>query len=183
MSEDGLRSRFTGLQTPPSSRLTDPRMLSTEEELTEAIHLGLGRQGEGQLQVMEDSDMKYSLGECQFLKNEAARLSFSQTVVAESEADEEQEGQDKTEPESEFHWRSVILGTLIGCVMAAQNVYFGLRNGSGFGDGIVAALVGYALIKTGMQCFKMKKFGLQEHVGTSTFTNSEFHRYTSPRNF
>lgn len=66
--------------------------------------------------------------------------------------------------ERDFTWRSVFVGTAIGCVLAAQNVYFGLRNGMSFGDGMVSAIIGYGMMKFLLKYIPMKPFELHEHV-------------------
>lgn len=69
-------------------------------------------------------------------------------------------------PPPAFTWRAVILGTFIGCILSAQNVYFGLRNGMSFGDGLVSSLVGYMLVKSFKHYFPStwRGFHLHEHV-------------------
>ena len=66
--------------------------------------------------------------------------------------------------ERPFPWRSVLLGTFIGSILAAQNVYFGLRNGLSFGDGMVSAIIGYGMVRLLMKFTNWEGFDIHEHV-------------------
>ena len=44
--------------------------------------------------------------------------------------------------------RSLLFGIFIGCIVAASNVYLGLMIGWGFGAGMIAAMLGFAAVKT-----------------------------------
>src|SRR5271169_480396 len=44
--------------------------------------------------------------------------------------------------------RSLVFGALIGCVATASNVYLGLMIGWGFGAGMIAAMLGFAAVKS-----------------------------------
>ena len=43
--------------------------------------------------------------------------------------------------------RSLVIGTLLGCVIAASNVYLGLKTGFTFGASLFGAILGYTIIK------------------------------------
>ncbi|KXN73602.1 OPT superfamily oligopeptide transporter [Conidiobolus coronatus NRRL 28638] len=47
----------------------------------------------------------------------------------------------------QFTWRAVIIGSLLGCVVAASNMYIGLKSGWTFGASIFGAILGFTLIK------------------------------------
>ena len=47
--------------------------------------------------------------------------------------------------ESQFTARAVIAGCLIGGVVSAMNIYFGLRTGWSIGGSLIAAILGYSL--------------------------------------
>lgn len=64
-----------------------------------------------------------------------------------------------TPNESQFTVRAVLIGCLIGGVVSAMNIYFGLRTGWGFGGSLIAAILSYSLF----QVMKPKKeFGILE---------------------
>ncbi|PWZ02295.1 OPT superfamily oligopeptide transporter [Testicularia cyperi] len=44
--------------------------------------------------------------------------------------------------------RSLVVGTLLGCVIAASNVYLGLKTGFTFGASLFGAIIGFSIIKT-----------------------------------
>ncbi len=62
-----------------------------------------------------------------------------------------------------FTWRAVIIGQLLGLVIAASNVYLGLKTGFTFGAGLFGALAGCALIKA------MVKIGIPARFGGAPF--------------
>ncbi|KAI9318787.1 OPT oligopeptide transporter protein-domain-containing protein [Dichotomocladium elegans] len=47
----------------------------------------------------------------------------------------------------QFTWRSSVLGSLLGCFVAASNMYLGLKVGFTFGAGIFGAIFSFALIR------------------------------------
>ncbi len=49
--------------------------------------------------------------------------------------------------EAQFTLRAVLAGCLIGGVVSAMNIYFGLRTGWGFGGSIIAAILSYSLFQ------------------------------------
>ncbi|CDH49999.1 oligopeptide transporter [Lichtheimia corymbifera JMRC:FSU:9682] len=53
---------------------------------------------------------------------------------------------DKTETH-QFTWRSCIIGSLLGCFVAASNTYLGLKVGFTFGAGIFGAIFSFAIIR------------------------------------
>lgn len=61
--------------------------------------------------------------------------------------------------ELQFTVRAVLVGCMIGGVVSAMNIYFGLRTGWGFGGSIIAAILSYSFF----QVFKPKRpFGVLE---------------------
>ncbi|KAI0218162.1 hypothetical protein L0F63_006563 [Massospora cicadina] len=46
-----------------------------------------------------------------------------------------------------FTWRAVIVGSMVGCVVAASNLYLGLKSGWVFGASIFGAILSYAILK------------------------------------
>jgi putative OPT family oligopeptide transporter len=55
--------------------------------------------------------------------------------------------------EAQFTLRAILAGCMIGGVVSAMNIYFGLRTGWGFGGSIIAAILSYSLF----QVLKPKK--------------------------
>lgn len=53
-------------------------------------------------------------------------------------------------PEETSHLtiRSLVVGTVLGCVIAASNVYLGLKTGFTFGASLFGAILGFSIIKT-----------------------------------
>ncbi|KAI8150115.1 OPT oligopeptide transporter protein-domain-containing protein [Fennellomyces sp. T-0311] len=51
------------------------------------------------------------------------------------------------EDEYQFTWRAAILGSVLGCFVAASNMYLGLKVGFTFGAGIFGAIFSFAIIK------------------------------------
>ncbi|KAI9495350.1 OPT oligopeptide transporter protein-domain-containing protein [Zychaea mexicana] len=51
------------------------------------------------------------------------------------------------EEETQFTWRAAILGSFLGCFVAASNMYLGLKVGFTFGAGIFGAIFSFAIIK------------------------------------
>jgi putative OPT family oligopeptide transporter len=49
--------------------------------------------------------------------------------------------------ELQFTFRAIITGCLIGGVVSAMNIYFGLRTGWGFGGSIIAAILSYSIFQ------------------------------------
>ncbi|KAI8365352.1 OPT oligopeptide transporter protein-domain-containing protein [Radiomyces spectabilis] len=49
--------------------------------------------------------------------------------------------------ESQFTWRSSIVGALLGCVVAASNTYLGLKIGWTFGASLFGAIFSFAILK------------------------------------
>jgi OPT family oligopeptide transporter len=47
----------------------------------------------------------------------------------------------------QFTWRATIIGSLLGCIIAASNMYIGLKSGWTFGSAIFGAIIGFAIIK------------------------------------
>ncbi|KAI0238509.1 hypothetical protein L0F63_006157 [Massospora cicadina] len=48
---------------------------------------------------------------------------------------------------SQFTWRSVIIGSLLGCIVASSNMYLGLKIGWTFSAGIFGAILGFGILK------------------------------------
>ena len=46
--------------------------------------------------------------------------------------------------ERQFTARAVVIGCLIGGIVSAMNIYFGLRTGWGFGGSLIAAILSYS---------------------------------------
>jgi hypothetical protein len=72
--------------------------------------------------------------------------------------------------------RSLVFGALIGCVAAASNVYLGLMIGWGFGAGMIAAMLGFAAVKSVStklpQRFGGGFFGPKENCSIQTSANA-----------
>ncbi|MFT7520089.1 MAG: OPT family oligopeptide transporter [Kiritimatiellia bacterium] len=76
--------------------------------------------------------------------------------------------------ELHFSWRAVITGCIIGSVVAAMNLYLGLRTGWSLGGSLIAAIAGFAVMgsltailpKMGFK--NVKKFGVLETNITQT---------------
>lgn len=51
------------------------------------------------------------------------------------------------EGELQFTFRAIFTGCLIGGVVSAMNIYFGLRTGWGFGGSIIAAILSYSIFQ------------------------------------
>ncbi|KAJ9085042.1 hypothetical protein DSO57_1017733 [Entomophthora muscae] len=49
--------------------------------------------------------------------------------------------------ETQFTWRSAVIGSLLGCVVASSNMYLGLKIGWSFSAGIFGAILGFAILK------------------------------------
>lgn len=63
------------------------------------------------------------------------------------------------ENESQFTIRAIIVGCLIGGVVSAMNIYFGLRTGWGFGGSLIAAILSYSIFQV---LSPKKAFGVLE---------------------
>ncbi|CAE6468068.1 unnamed protein product [Rhizoctonia solani] len=48
---------------------------------------------------------------------------------------------------SQLTWRAVIVGSLLGLIVGASNIYLGLKTGFTFGAGLFGAIFGFAIIK------------------------------------
>ena len=48
------------------------------------------------------------------------------------------------EGELQMTIRAILVGCLIGGVVSAMNIYFGLRTGWGFGGSLIAAILSYS---------------------------------------
>lgn len=46
-----------------------------------------------------------------------------------------------------FTWRAVLVGSLLGCIVGASNLYLGLKTGWAFGASIFGAILGFAILK------------------------------------
>ncbi|KAF9166840.1 hypothetical protein DFQ26_006690 [Actinomortierella ambigua] len=51
------------------------------------------------------------------------------------------------EEETQFTWRAAIVGSLLGCVVAASNLYVGLKIGWTFGASLWGAIFGFIILK------------------------------------
>ncbi|ELU44342.1 OPT domain-containing protein [Rhizoctonia solani AG-1 IA] len=51
------------------------------------------------------------------------------------------------EETAQLTWRAVIIGSLLGLIVGASNVYLGLKTGFTFGAGLFGAIFGFAIIK------------------------------------
>ncbi|KAI8811363.1 OPT oligopeptide transporter protein-domain-containing protein [Cladochytrium replicatum] len=73
---------------------------------------------------------------------------------------------------SEFTWRSAIVGSLLGCVVAASNFYLGLKVGWTFGASIFAAVFTFGILKPLSRLLPLalggRYFGPRENVTAQT---------------
>ncbi|CAE6526473.1 unnamed protein product, partial [Rhizoctonia solani] len=51
------------------------------------------------------------------------------------------------EESAQLTWRAVIVGSLLGLIVGASNIYLGLKTGFTFGAGLFGAIFGFAIIK------------------------------------
>ncbi|KAK9760141.1 hypothetical protein K7432_016137, partial [Basidiobolus ranarum] len=51
------------------------------------------------------------------------------------------------EEETEFTWRAAIIGSLLGCIVSASNLYLGLKIGWTFGASLFGAIFTFAIVK------------------------------------
>ncbi|KAK9767810.1 hypothetical protein K7432_002091 [Basidiobolus ranarum] len=76
------------------------------------------------------------------------------------------------EEEREFTWRSAIIGSLLGCVVAASNLYLGLKIGWTFGASLFGAIFTFAIVKSMSQvlptAFGGGYFGPKENCTAQT---------------
>ncbi|KAL1916348.1 uncharacterized protein VTP21DRAFT_5965 [Calcarisporiella thermophila] len=47
----------------------------------------------------------------------------------------------------QFSWRACFVGSFLGCIIAAANMYMGLRTGWGVGSGLFGAVLSFAILK------------------------------------
>ncbi|KAI8811822.1 OPT oligopeptide transporter protein-domain-containing protein [Cladochytrium replicatum] len=73
---------------------------------------------------------------------------------------------------SEFTWRSAIVGSLLGCVVAASNFYLGFKVGWTFGASIFAAVFTFGILKPLSRLLPLalggRYFGPRENVTAQT---------------
>ncbi|KAI8890666.1 OPT superfamily oligopeptide transporter [Backusella circina FSU 941] len=74
-------------------------------------------------------------------KTEYDFQSFTDEQVVVNEPDAQQV------EETQFTWRSAIIGSLLGCLVAASNTYLGLKIGWTFGASLFGAIFSFAIIK------------------------------------
>ena len=71
--------------------------------------------------------------------------------------------------ETQFSWRAVFAGCLLGSVVSAMNIYLGLRIGWSIGGSLIAAILGFAIFNTLFKAGIIKKaFGVLEVNITQT---------------
>ncbi|KAF8978514.1 hypothetical protein BGZ52_005930, partial [Haplosporangium bisporale] len=66
------------------------------------------------------------------------------SVEEEMEAEEEE----FIHEEHQFTWRAVIIGSLLGCVVAASNIYLGLKIGWTFGAALWGSIFGFLILSS-----------------------------------
>ncbi|KAG0345693.1 hypothetical protein BG004_003288 [Podila humilis] len=59
-----------------------------------------------------------------------------------------QENEEFPHEEHQFTWRAAIVGSLLGCVVAASNMYVGLKIGWTFGASLWGAIFGFIILKS-----------------------------------
>ncbi|KAF9430098.1 hypothetical protein BGZ76_000974 [Entomortierella beljakovae] len=67
----------------------------------------------------------------------------------------------------QFTWRAAIVGSLLGCVVAASNLYLGLKIGWTFGAALWGSIFGFLILKT-MSRFTGSIFGPKENTVCQT---------------
>ncbi|KAJ9080023.1 hypothetical protein DSO57_1029473 [Entomophthora muscae] len=67
----------------------------------------------------------------------------------------------------QFTWRAALVGSLLGCVVSASNMYLGLKSGWTFGASIFGAILGYTLLKA-MSRLQGVPFGMKENCTVQT---------------
>ncbi|KAJ9085043.1 hypothetical protein DSO57_1017734 [Entomophthora muscae] len=73
--------------------------------------------------------------------------------------------------ETQFTWRSAIIGSLLGCVVASSNMYLGLKIGWIFPAGLFGAILGFAILKavsTLPRVLGGGPFGMKENCSVQT---------------
>ncbi|KAI9292173.1 OPT superfamily oligopeptide transporter [Neoconidiobolus thromboides FSU 785] len=73
--------------------------------------------------------------------------------------------------DTQFTWRGVIVGSLLGCIVAASNQYLGLKSGWTFGSALFGAILGFAIIKSMEKLPSYLgggKFGMKENCTVQT---------------
>lgn len=92
-----------------------------------------------------------------------------QPLVQKNDTPDDERLYDPAPGESGFSARAVLVGGLLGSVVAAMNIYLGLRIGWSFGGSLIAAILGFAvftmLAKSGLI---QRKFGVLEANITQT---------------
>ncbi|KAG0377664.1 hypothetical protein BGX24_005697 [Mortierella sp. AD032] len=77
---------------------------------------------------------------------------FPQEKNLEQEAVEvknlEEEEEEYVHEEHQFTWRAAIVGSLLGCVVAASNLYLGLKIGWSFGAALWGSIFGFLILKS-----------------------------------
>jgi OPT family oligopeptide transporter len=63
--------------------------------------------------------------------------------------------------------RSIVVGSFLGCVIAASNIYLGLKAGWTFGAGLFGSIFGFALLKSWSKV-SGKYFGMKENCALQT---------------
>ncbi|KAG2198816.1 hypothetical protein INT47_000732 [Mucor saturninus] len=90
-------------------------------------------------------DEKFELDSPSSYKNE--KLDYSDKDTDSQVAVEEKPVQHAIVEEFQFTWRASIVGSLLGCLVAASNTYLGLKMGWTFGASLFGAIFSFAIIK------------------------------------
>ncbi|KAF9384645.1 hypothetical protein CPB97_005489 [Podila verticillata] len=90
-----------------------------------------------------------------FPSEKAERISVEEEMEAEEE--------EFVHEEHQFTWRAAIIGSLLGCVVAASNIYLGLKIGWTFGAALWGSIFGF-LILSSISKFTGSIFGPKENA-------------------
>ncbi|KAF9301085.1 hypothetical protein BGZ74_007170 [Mortierella antarctica] len=71
---------------------------------------------------------------------------FPQEKVDHIDISEDTEEEEFVHEEHQFTWRAVIVGSLLGCVVAASNIYLGLKIGWTFGAALWGSIFGFLIL-------------------------------------
>ncbi|KAJ3342395.1 hypothetical protein HDU93_002511 [Gonapodya sp. JEL0774] len=97
----------------------------------------------------------------------------SEKVLVVKEGNNDNEGLDEpdlslVEEEHEFTWRASVVGSVLGCVVAASNFYLGLKVGWTFGASIFGAIFTFGILMPISRTLSGTYFGPKENVTAQT---------------